>query len=233
MRHAVDMTLSAAMSPWTSQDTVSGFEHAQPNAVLMQYAARELARLGRGLVVDVGCGAARNAAPLARMGWRAVGTDLSSPMLAAAVRRARLEAPSGRLVFARAPMTSIPMPDASVDLVVAHGIWNLAESSWEFRTAVAEAARVAKPGTALFVFTFSRNTLPGDAPPVPGETFIFTQFSGRPKVFLTARELVDEMSRAGFDQDAAVPLTEYNLPSPGTIRTGAPVIYEAAFRKRG
>ena len=29
-----------------------------------------------------------------------------------------------------------------------------------------------------------------DAPPVAGETFVFTQFSGQPQCFLTERELV-------------------------------------------
>jgi hypothetical protein len=41
------------------------------------------------------------------------------------------------------------------------------------------------------------------------------------------------MAAAGFDPDPAVPLTEYNRRTPGTLSTGsAPVIYEAAFRLR-
>jgi hypothetical protein len=46
--------------------------------------------------------------------------------------------------------------------VVAHGIWNLARTTTEFRRAIAEAARVARPGACLFVFTFSRTTLAPD-----------------------------------------------------------------------
>ena len=64
---------------------------------------------------------------------------------------------------------------------VAHGIWNLATSSAQFRLAVREAARAA--GAALFVFTFSRSTLAPDAHPLPGEPFVFTGFSRRPQCF--------------------------------------------------
>ena len=127
-------------------------------------------------------------------------------------------------------MDAIPLAADSVDLVVAHGIWNLARSGDQFRAAVREAARVAKPGAALFVFTFSRHTLPDSATPVPGETFVFTQFSGEPQCFLTEHELVVELGAAGFSLEPAVPLTEHNRPGPGGFSGGGPVIYEAAFR---
>jgi len=224
--------MPAPRSAWTSPDTVAGFVRSAPNPVLMRFAAGELARVPHGVAVDIGCGAARNAAPLVRAGWRVVGTDLSWPMLAAGVERVRGESPGGRVVLAQAAMEAIPMADRSADLVIAHGIWNLAGSSGQFRRAVAEAARVARTGAALFVFTFSRHTLPDAAVPVDGEAFVFTQFSGEPQIFLTAAELVREMADAGFDPDPAVPLTEYNRPAANALRTGGPVIYEAAFRRR-
>ena len=117
--------------------------------------------------------------------------------------------------------------------MVAHGIWNLAPSTGVFRRALAEAARVARPGAALFVFTFSRNTLPPDAQGVPGERFIYTQFSGNPQCFLTQDELRDELAAVGFDADPAFPATEYNRPPSGARRLGGPpVIWEWAFRRR-
>jgi hypothetical protein len=130
-------------------------------------------------------------------------------------------------------MDALPVRDRSVDLVIAHGVWNLARSAAEFRGAVREAARVARPGAALFVFTFSRTTLPPATAPVPGQPFVFTEFSGQPQCFLTQRQLVDELGAVGFVLDAAVPLTEYNRPGRGAMRTGTvPVIWEAAFRAR-
>jgi SAM-dependent methyltransferase len=221
-------------SSWSNPDTVAGFSQSPPNDVLMRYAADELRRPGSSRLLDIGCGAARNASPLAAMGWRVLGLDLSWPMVEAARDRARREGTHDRLRVALAPMEALPVVDRGADMIVAHGIWNLAETGAQFRLAVGDAARVARPGGALFVFTFSRNTLPPDAQPVPGETFVFTQFSGRPQCFLTDEQLLAVLAAAGFDRDPAVPWSEYNRPAEGVLRRGGPpVIYEAAFRRRG
>lgn len=199
----------------------------------MQFAEAERRRGGRRLL-DLGCGAGRNAVPLAHAGWEVVGIDLSWPMLRAALERVRNYELSERVHLALAPMTPLPLASASVDLVIAHGIWNLARSASEFRQAVREAARVARPGAALFVFTFSRHTIAPDARPVPGEPFVFTDFAGEPQCFLTEEQLLSEMAAAGFVPDPGVPLREHNLPPPGTtFKPAGPVIYEAAFRREG
>lgn len=216
-------------SPWSTPDMVAGFARSAPNATLMAFAADELARGGRA-AVDIGCGAGRNSVPLAQMGWTVTGIDSSQPMLDAAAERLRAAGVADRVTLHIAPMDAIPLADASVDLVVAHGIWNLARSGDEFRAAVREAGRVARPGAALFVFTFSRHTLPGSVTPVPGETFVFTQFSGEPQCFLTEPELISELGAVGFSPDSAVPLREHNRPRPGALTGGGPVIFEAAFR---
>lgn len=217
-------------SPWSAPSTVDGFRRAEPNAVLLDYAARRFADGGR-QAIDIGCGAGRNAIPLARQGWHVLGTDLSMPMLAAARDRVNAEPAPLSLHLALAPMQALPARACSVDLIVAHGIWNLARTAAEFRAAVREAARVAGPGAALFVFTFSRHTLPADTLPLAGEPFVFTQFSGQPQCFLTESQLLDELGRAGFQRDATVPFSEYNRPRPGQLCAGGgPVIYEAAFR---
>lgn len=221
-----------AGTSWSTPGTVAGFASSPPNPVLMQFASREQRRGRRGRVVDIGCGAGRNAVPLARMGWEVVGVDLSRPMLDAAVERARAEGVSCRVRLALAAMDRLPVAARAADLIVAHGIWNLATTTAEFRRAVAEAARVARPGAALFVFTFSRHTLPTDARPVAGERFVFTEFSGHPQCFLTGSELFAELGAAGFAAEPSVRLAEYNRgprPLPGA---GPPVIWEAAFRKR-
>ena len=220
-------------SPWSAPGTVAGFEHSPPNAVLLRFAQEELARGGR-RVLDLGCGAGRNAVPLAQQGWEVIGIDDSGPMLDGASRRADQAGVGARVRLTLAPMDQVPVADRTCDLVVAHGIWNLARTAAEFRRAVREAARVSRPGAGLFVFTFSRNTLAAEAQPVAGETFVFTEFSGRPQCFLTEQQLLDEMGDAGFSPHPGVPLSEYNRPPVGVMRVGAaPVIYETAFRMRG
>lgn len=218
-------------SRWSAPETVEGFTRSQPNPVLMRFVARELEGAARARVLDLGCGAGRNAVPMAEAGCRVLGTDLSWPMLHAAAHRARASGVAARTDWVQAPMERLPAPDRSFDLIVAHGIWNLARSGAQLRSALAEAARVARPGAGLFVFTFSRHTLPPDAGPVTGESFVFTQFAGEPQCFLTEVELVAELASAGFD--ARGPLTEYNRPSPGRLNPGGPVIYEGTFRRRG
>jgi len=220
-------------SAWTNPGTVASFVQSPPNATLMRFAERERSR-GRRHALDIGCGAGRNALPLAHDGWDVTGVDLSMPMLAAAAERVRHEQPTGAVRLALGMMEQLPIRNASADLIVAHGIWNLARSSAQFRAALREARRAAKPGAALFVFTFSRSTLPPDATPVAGEPFVFTQFSGQPQCFLTDAQLVAELREVGFMADAAVPLTEHNRPRPGELRTGGPpIIYEGAFRYVG
>lgn len=216
---------------WEEPGVVRGFSTAAANEVLLTFLRTELARLPALRVLDVGCGAARNAAPMAAAGATVIGTDVAWPMLEAARRRVEAAGVGRRVALIRAPMEALPLQDAAVDLVVAHGIWNLARSAAEFRRAIAEAARVARPGAGLFVFTFSRATLAADARPVPGEAFVFTQFAGEPQCFLTETELVEELRRAGFAKDPPGPLTEYNRPPAGrTLTGGGPVIFEGTFR---
>jgi SAM-dependent methyltransferase len=216
---------------WEDAGVVRGFATAAANAVLLGFVGEELARRPGLRVLDLGCGAARNAAPMAAEGASVIGIDVAWPMLEAARRRAYAEGLERRIALVRAPMDQLPLRDASVDLVVAHGIWNLARSAAELRRAIAEAARVARLGAGLFVFTFSRATLSPDDEPVPGEPFVFTQFAGEPQCFLTEEELVDELLRAGFVKDPSGPLLEYNRPVHGrTLTRGGPVIYEGTFR---
>jgi SAM-dependent methyltransferase len=230
-RHDTNMSDPLSGSAWSSESTVTGFATSPPNDTLLAFAAAERLRVPDGRAIDIGCGAGRNTIPLARQGWHVLGTDLSRPMLATAIARNAAEAPSAHAQFALAPMDTLPTRGRAFDLVVAHGIWNLARSAAEFRRAVDEAARVAAPGAALFVFTFSRHTLQPDVAPVPGEPFVFTQFSGQPQCFITHAQLLDELGRVGFAPDPRLPVTEHNLPAPGrTHAVRVPVIFEAAFR---
>jgi SAM-dependent methyltransferase len=219
-----------AGSPWSTPSTVAGFVQSPPNEALLQAAAGEWRVAAR--LLDIGCGAGRNAVPLARAGWDVYGTDLSLAMATTAAARVATAQLAGRARVLLAPMDRLPFASASFDFVVAHGIWNLARSGDEFRRAVQEAARVARPGSALFLFTFSRHTLTPEAEPVPGESFVFTQFSGQPQCFLTEEEILTELGARGFVPDARLPLRELNVPPQGALRASmAPIIYEGVFRR--
>ena len=218
-------------SSWSSPETVAGFAQSPPNPRLIALADSAIDSERPGRVLDIGCGAGRNAVPLAARGWDVVGTDLSRSMLRAAADRAVQESVTSRVGLVEAAMDALPVPDRTFDFIVAHGIWNLARSGEEFRTAVGEAARAAAPGALLFVFTFSRHTIPEAAAPVSGETFVFTEFSGQPQCFLTEAQLVAELDRVGFSVLPDWPIRELNRRERGSlVAGGAPVIFEGGFR---
>ena len=236
---------------WSAPETVQGFVKSPPNEVLLRYAEslRDLPAkagshksVGRSpeasgvsrqipIALDLGCGAGRNAVPLARAGWHVVGTDNSRAMLDAAAARRTTEHLEKRLELLHAEMDDLPVADAVADLVIAHGIWNLAASGEQFRRAVREAARVAKPGAGLFVFTFSRTTLSLHLTPIAGEKFVFAEFAGEPQCFLTAEQLIEELAVVGFEQDGAVPLRECHRPTGQVRMIAGPVIWEGTFRR--
>jgi ubiquinone/menaquinone biosynthesis C-methylase UbiE len=225
------MKVSGRSSPWSRPETVRGFVESPPNQTLLEVAAGERGQHpARARALDIGCGAGRNAWPLSELGWAVCGIDASRPMLTAAAARARSQTAPVHLV--QAAMHELPFADCSFDFVVAHGVWNLATNDAELRTAMREAARVATPGAALFVFTFSRHTLSPHATPLAGETYTYDQFSGDPQIFLTDEQLVAELAKVGFLPDPAVPLREHNRPATPLLASGGPVIYEGTFRLR-
>ena len=222
-----------AGSSWSEAGTVAGFAQSPPNQTLLAFAAAERRR-GSSRLLDIGCGAGRNAIPLAEQGWSVTGTDLSWPMLCAARQRTAPPPETGSLQLTLAPMEALPFVSGCMDCIVAHGIWNLARTTAQFRAALDEAARVARDEAALFVFTFSRSTLPQEDVPVPGEHYVYTGFSGAPQIFLTMDQLEEELARVGFRLDASVPYVEHNRRPPGLQqRGGPPVIIEGSFRFHG
>jgi ubiquinone/menaquinone biosynthesis C-methylase UbiE len=200
---------------------------------LLAFAAAERRRHAQEMrALDIGCGAARNARPLADAGWNVCGVDTSRPMLTAAAARPRSGEPVGSLRLAQATMSQLPFANQLFDLVIAHGVWNLATADEALREAIREAARVAKPNAALFVFTFSRHTLPPEDQPLAGQTYVYDGFSGQPQIFLTAEQLIAELAAVGFHPDPAVPLKEHNRPATRMLAATGPVIYEGGFRQR-
>ena len=116
---------------WDSPATVEAFVRSPANHMLLQDAARMWRDDRRVRVLDVGCGAGRNAVPLARRGCLVIGTDLSQPILQAA---AALDA-DDQLRLVEAPMDALPLGSRNSDLIVAYCVWNLATSGAEFRRA--------------------------------------------------------------------------------------------------
>ena len=78
---------------------------------------------------------------LAQRGARTIALDLFWPMVQAARHRS-----AGQSAVVRSPATSLPIASSTVDTVVSYIVW---VDVPDFRTAIAEAARVLKPGGQL------------------------------------------------------------------------------------
>jgi len=100
------------------------------------------------VVLDLGCGAGMDmiiAAKAVAPNGRVIGIDYSEEMVASATKNAKRVGVMNVIVH-RAPVEALPLPDASVDVAEANGVYNLAP---EKERAVAEVYRVLKPGGRL------------------------------------------------------------------------------------
>jgi SAM-dependent methyltransferase len=109
-----------------------------------------VAALVRGLrVLDAACGEGYGSFLLARAAAHVTGVDIS----AAAVAHARQRYAAGNLAFAEGSVTALPLPDASVDVVVS---FETIEHLTPQREMLAEFRRVLKPTGILVISSPNR-----------------------------------------------------------------------------
>jgi 2-polyprenyl-6-hydroxyphenyl methylase/3-demethylubiquinone-9 3-methyltransferase len=123
----------------------------------VRYASAALGERPR-RVADIACGAGLVTMPLAAAGHDVVGIDFAHGAIAAAeAERARRD-PCGawRLVFAQGDALALDLPDASFDAVL---LLDFLEHTESPERALAEAARILRPGGTLVFHTFNRTPL--------------------------------------------------------------------------
>jgi demethylmenaquinone methyltransferase / 2-methoxy-6-polyprenyl-1,4-benzoquinol methylase len=176
--------------------------------------ARTIAQLNPSHVLDLATGsgdlacAIQAACPNAKV----LGGDFSPPMMAEAQR-----AGFHRLIAADA--MQLPVMDAAFDVVtVAFGLRNMA--SWP--TAIAEMARVLRPGGSLFVLDFSipswplirpaylfylKKIMPRIAGMITGHRDAFEYLCGSIERFPSGQDMVALLTANGFSTANARPLS--------------------------
>ena len=108
-------------------------------------------------VLDVGCGAGIDTILAARAvgpTGRAIGLDLLEEMCERARGHARDAGVAEWTEFVRGEMEEIPLPDASVDVVISNGVINLSPRK---SRVLAEIRRVLRPGGRLSVADLTVN----------------------------------------------------------------------------
>jgi ubiquinone/menaquinone biosynthesis C-methylase UbiE len=191
----------------------------------MSLAGRLAEKHGPLNILDIGCGAGRNSIPLAQSGHRVTGVDRAPNMLVAARQGALRAGVADRCQFVAGDMDHLGVAAGEFDLVVAHGVWNLADGDEVFLRAVAEAARAARAGASLFVFTFARVPATPAAP--PGSRFAVPLTDGTARCYVTEADLDAVLAERGFHR-ASGPLTLYNaVPRPGS----PPPIFEGCWTR--
>jgi len=210
---------------WDHPTTVARFVTNPPNGVLMDFVKRLNRRRGPLSILDIGCGAGRNAVPMALLGNQVTGVDRSQPMLDAARAQAEERGAGCSCQFRRGEMDQLPVSDRMFDLVVAHGVWNLAESDEQFLRSVSEAGRAARSEASLFLFTFAQ--LGPQAPSHNGSRFA-AGANGDTRCYASEADLDGVLGSLGFVRPPGRPLTLYNeVRRPGS----PPPIYEGVWSR--
>ena len=151
---------------WEQAEQVAEFATREPDHRLVAL-AKSYPDPGAVCVLDLGCAGGRNAELLARQGFDLVALDASQAMVEHVRRRLApiLGAEESRRRVRQARMDSLEgVADASVDLLVALGVYFLAHDLAELDRALGESARVLAPGGRCLVANFGPGFGPIETP---------------------------------------------------------------------
>jgi arsenite methyltransferase len=176
-------------------------------------------------VLDLGSGggidvllSARRVGPTGK----AYGLDMTDEMLALA-RENQRQAGVTNVEFLKGDIEHIPLPDASVDVIISNCVINL---SADKRRVLAEAFRVLKPGGRLAV---SDVVVRGDVPaPVRHSMELWV---GCIAGALEEREFLGLLAATGFSEAAIEPTRVYRVEDARAFLTGAGLDVETLARE--
>jgi arsenite methyltransferase len=183
-----------------------------PTALADLKAGEVVLDLGSGGGIDVLLSARRVGAA-----GKAYGLDMTDEMLVLA-RQNQRRAGVDNVEFLKGDIEKIPLPDASVDVIISNCVINLALDKDEVLT---EAYRVLRPGGR---FAVSDVVFQGDMSLIPDELLRDAEaWSGCIAGALEEQDYLRRLRRAGF-ADAAVEVTNVYDGAPKNSCCGAPAL---------
>ena len=156
----------------------------EPDDFIVSF-AQTLRKKGCRTVLDVGCGAGRNAVFFAEEGFYAVGVDISPTTLELALEKAKSKSVK-RCIFVKHDFLELPFPDTHFDSAFScYGIENTSLS--RIRKALSEMRRVVEDGGLILVTLHSpKHWRFGQGKEVGRNTFmIFDKIKGKTVRFTT------------------------------------------------
>src|SRR6478735_2927508 len=182
-------------------------------------AAAVLADLGSGGGIDVLL-AAHRVGPTGK----AYGLDMTDEMLALA-RSNAIKAGATNVEFLKGEIESIPLPDASVDVIISNCVINL---SADKSKVLAEAFRVLKPGGR---FAVSDVVIRGEVPAAVRQSLEL--WVGCVAGALTEEEFLTKLRAVGFKDPAIEPTRIYEFQDAKTFLSDAGLDAEVLAREVG
>ena len=152
------------------------------------------------------------------------GVDMTDEMLALAQRNAR-EAGATNVEFLKGDIEAIPLPDASVDVIISNCVINLAADKSKV---LAEAFRVLRPGGR---FAVSDVVIRGEVPAPVRESMQL--WVGCVAGALTEDEFLAELRAAGFADPSIEPTRIYEFEDARTFLADAGLDAEVLAREVG
>lgn len=190
---------------WDQPETVDRFTDRAPDHRLLRI-VEAVERPESTRVLDLGCAGGRNTLLLAERGFDVWASDASLPMVERTRARVRpvLGAGEAERRVQHGRMDDLgAIPDASLDLVVALGLYQNAESLEEWKAALDETARVLAPGGRVLVahFTPEVDLIGEGTRPVPGQPGVYEGLPGGRAVLVNAAALDTAMVRRGLQPE--------------------------------
>jgi arsenite methyltransferase len=187
-----------------------------------------LAELHEGeVVLDLGSGGGIDVLLSAKRvgpGGAVYGLDMTDEMLALA-REHQRQAGVENVEFLKGDIESVPLPDASVDVIISNCVINLTADK---RRALAEAFRVLKPGGR---FAVSDVVVRGEVPREVRRNMEL--WVGCVAGALTETEFLEGLSAAGFVDASIEPTRVYELEDAKAFLAGAGLDSEVLAREVG